>query len=63
MSGWEDARPASRQPDLLRAQPALTLQGNQAPHDRRTIRPIHGPGTYRPAPPADSQMTKSLTTK
>jgi len=39
------------------------LQGGQPPHDRRAARPIHGPGTYRPALPTDSQVTESLTTK
>jgi hypothetical protein len=58
-----DLQCTGRQLDLLRAQPALALQGSQAPHYRRTVRPVHGPGTYRPAPAADSQMTESLTTK
>ena len=58
-----DPQAASRQPDLLRAQPALTLQGSQAPHNRRTVRPVHGPGTYRPDSATDSQMTESLTTR
>jgi hypothetical protein len=43
-----DLQATSRQLDLLRAQSALALQSNQAPHNRRTVRPVHGPGTYRP---------------
>lgn len=33
------------------------------PHDRHTAKPIQAPGTYRPTPPADSQMTEPLTAR
>ena len=56
-------REHGRQLDLLRAQPALALKGSQAPHDRRAVRPVHGPGTYRPVPATDSQMTEPLTAR
>ena len=44
-----------------RAQPARVRQGGQASHDRLAAKPIHGPGTYRAALLADSQMTEPLT--
>ena len=59
-------RPPARagcRPDLGPSPPARVRQGGQASHDRRAAWPIHGPGTFRPTLPADSQMTEPLTTR
>jgi hypothetical protein len=37
----------------------LRAQGSQSQRDRRAVRPVRGPGIYRPATAADSQLTST----